>query len=232
MLRIVVAIACVPFLVLPALVVAQVPPADAAKAPRLELGKDRVDILDVTPGGEVVLVAIGRSFYDFTMRFHRVVEGLEDSDRDGTVTLDYPLGIPEQSVWVAVDLASAEVGFQSASARAPRRSEDPRFTLRRPGAGRSFAMQADRRRVFGLLVRKGVGAWWFVGGDGTPGDVDGVADGRLDLELDDAEPVPGKTAGKPPEEPGKDDVVVLFDLDELEFVVVPGSVLVQRLGGN
>lgn len=145
----------------------------------LSLEPDGVSVADVTPGGQVALVALSRVAADAIVRVERRDELLTDDDRDGAVRLEVAGGPAARSVWVAVDLASG--GWAVAyPAGYPARV----LTLGRAGlAAQAAAFDQPGSELEVLLVRPGdatsAGVWRGALGDGAAGDADVVADGSL-----------------------------------------------------
>jgi hypothetical protein len=191
----------------------------ASAAPlRLAVGPTGVSISGITPKGKAVVFGITRKVADddvTTIQPH--LDVLSDDDGDGVVSEDLGQPMPRRSMWVAVDLASGD--FDAAAPAG--------FRLRRVNwHGRGLEHRSDGRdqvedaRSFAevLVVRPGVGAWTLRLGDGSPGDADGVANGRIAAALDRLQPLAGSPA--PPSRFATGDTVLLLDPNAMEMTLV------------
>ena len=203
-------------LALPALAFAQ--PPSSPPGPAITFDKSSVSVAGVSPKGQAVLFSVAREVAEddvaTVVRRSRV---LPDDDGDGVVKLDLGRDVPLRSVWVAVDLATGQV-----AAAAPEGYPLRLVKWRGVGIvhGNAHADRVEDARTFAevLLVRPGAGAWQLTVGDGSAGDDDGAADGKLAAALDRMTPVAGTTP--PPTKFDPKDVVVLIDPNRMELTVV------------
>jgi hypothetical protein len=170
-------------------------------------------------GGSVALMSVARepSYYMAHVVSRR--ELLVDADGDGVIRYAPPNGVAFSSIWIAVDLSSGEVRVA-----APEGFHPPEMEQR--GAGRGKAVEAiaatidiGRNEACILVVRPGSGAWSTSARDGSPGDRDGRANGRLRLDLSTLRGLAG-TSGQPPHALQKGDVVAVLDAESMEYAVV------------
>ena len=173
--------------------------------PTLKLEPAVVQVRNLEPGSDVVLFHLDHLARGAYSERRRELLVLHDDDSDGTVELEVPEGVPPRSIWLAVERKS---GAWSLAAPAG-------YPLRRMGlpeveeGGGAVTLASGRVEV--VLVRPGVGVWTGQVADGGEGDLDGVADGRVSVEV-------ARLAGEPeegvaaPEELRPGDVVAVFDL--------------------
>lgn len=164
----------------------------------------------VTAGGTVVwfAVSVERDGYFDTVR--RPAAAVVDEDGDRSCRFEPEGGVPDRSVWAAVDFATG--GFAIATpGRAPWFEEaPPPNELVEFGSAEPLVELRDARGYAEiLLVRPGVGAWTVSAADGGPADADGANDGLLEVPLDRLEPLVG--AAPPPSALASGDVVVTID---------------------
>lgn len=199
--------ACLAFLSLaaasPASAASAVPLGRAASAPpELAFEPDAVVAEGMTPGGEVLVFAVGRSALTYATRVHHW-EVTELADGAGELRFEVPDGVPPASLWAMVDLATGELLL------APGPGLDTEIGRLPPGALHAGPSDLIDRIAPGLaearvlLVRPGVGAW-------TGHLADGGLTGSLDLGIEELHPA-GGASPEPPEEILPRDVVVVFD---------------------
>jgi hypothetical protein len=204
------------FLVLPAIAFAQ--PPSGPPGPAITFDKSSVAVAGISPKGKAVLFSVAREVADDDVAtVVRRSQVLPDDDGDGGVKLDLGHDVPFRSVWVAVDLATGQV-----AAAAPEGYPLRLVNWRGVGIvrGNSHADRVEDARAFAevLLVRPGAGAWQLTVGDGSAGDDDGAADGKIAAALDRMTPVAG--TDPPPARFDPKDVVVLIDPNRMELTVV------------
>jgi hypothetical protein len=202
-------------LLLPAAALAQ---PSTAPSPVLTFQKSAVTVAGVSPRGQAVLFGEAREIAeDDVATLVRRSQVLTDDDGDGTVTLDLGRDVPFRSVWVAVDLATGQVAVAAPEGYPLRRVSWRGVGIAR---GNSHSDRVEDARTFAevLLVRPGVGAWQLTVGDGSEGDDDGAADGKIAVALDHMTPVAG--TAPPPVRFDPRDVVVLIDPNRMELTVV------------
>jgi len=204
------------------LVLAAAGPAAAAPF-RLTIGETGLKVSGVTAKGSAVVFGITREVADDDVtRIQRHLDVLADDDGDGVVSEDLGQPVPRRSMWVAIDLTNGT--FDTAA--------PPSFRLLNVGwRGHGIEHRNDGRdqvedaRPFAeiLVVRPGVGAWIARLGDGSAGDADGKANGRIAAALDRMQPLGGSPAAPPLFAAG--DTVLLLDPNTMEMTVV-------RVGGK
>jgi hypothetical protein len=185
--------------------------------PRLEIGRDRVSVAEVTRGGKVVLFGVdrvvGEDDYPTTFVTREIVV---DADEDGAVELRLGHPVPPRRAWMAVDLASG-----LAVSHLPTETGQRRVALQARGVHRREAARdavEDTHALLDLmLVRRGVGAWGGRVLDGSKNDGDRTPNGRLVAFLDALEPVGDSPSA--PERVAKDDWLLAVDPIGMDAVV-------------
>jgi hypothetical protein len=148
----------------------------------------------------------------------------EDADGDGIVALELEQPVPEQSVWVAVDLATSSIGLATPAGYPLRAVELGPQAFRSGLGGAVHLLEQDKRYLKLLLVRREVGAYRATVGDGGTADFDGRGNGRLTFPLDLFEPAGAADILHPPTLRAGD-VLVAIDIDSLETAIAraPGA---------
>jgi len=194
-------------------------PQQVEAAPTITFQTESVEIGGLTPGGQLALYGVAHEFSREYPTIQRWARQLRDDRLEGRATFDLGHAIPEQSLWVAVDLATGLVA--SASPRAvllhPAEFRGDGVTSGPGGPGTVF--RSEGRLVDLFLVRPGAGAWLLVTGDGGGRDTDGVSDGSVSALLVDFAAV-----GESPATPHAfvaGDIVVVVDPRSLDFSVLP-----------
>lgn len=153
-------------------------------------------------------------------------QGLEPVAADGTARLVLDRPAASSSVWVAVDLKTGAY-----TVAAPEGYRVARAVNRLPGLSLGAGALPDgivdpRPYVFGLVVRPGVGAWSFAGGDGGDQDGDGVVNGQSRFALDQLAALPGAAESlAPPAKADSGDLWIVVDPRKMEISVHKGGVL-------
>lgn len=185
----------------------------------LEIDESTVNVRLASKGGNVVLFGFAHEEKDYVTTLVRREEILEDTDRDGKVSLDLGYPVPVASIWVGIDLQTGDSGVAAPAGRPWRELVLPPPAI----APNLRALDLELRMLEVLLVRPGVGAsaggvWGMRVGDGGEADEDGEQDGTLRAALADMWSV-GDSA-LPPAELSEGDVLVLVDPLDLRVVVV------------
>ncbi len=134
-----------------------------------------VTITDVTPGGEVAVMWASRLF-DVVPQTSRDTFIAVDDDRDGEIVLDdLDKEILAGALWSVVDVASGSfAAYRLGSSSVPATDITQGAHSIGGTVEPSKVVSAPGGRVFLLLVRPGVGAWYSEVYDGTENDRDGV----------------------------------------------------------
>jgi hypothetical protein len=202
--------------------VAQAPP-DPLKPAAIQIAFEdaAVTASGLTPGRQMIWFGVEHRVdpdYSGTMAQHYAAAAVA---ADGTARLELDHAPAPRSFWVAVDLDS---GALLVAAPQGYRIAKPHL-LSRLGLGqgdKADELLDDRQFLMGLMVRPGVGAWAFTGGDGGPRDEDGVNNGHLSFALDKFDPLPGSPAA--PAKLAATDLWIVVDPLAMEIAVHKGGV--------
>ncbi len=186
-------------------------PLAAAAQPAISFEDQAVVVSGGTPGGEVIVWSVYRErvagISTRVGRFHQRVA----ADAGGSARLDLGVGVPELSVWAAVDLATGQSAIGTPGSFALT-TIDPSARRIDRALGR---LAVDRHSLELLLVRPGVGSWRLAIHDGGPDDEDGAYDGSLRASL--AALLPDAKSGEAPRQFLKGDLVVAVDPTDLQL---------------
>jgi hypothetical protein len=166
----------------------------AAAGPALSLLAQEVDADGMTPGGVVVWFGMGREALEYSAA-HSELQEAALADGQGHAALPVPAGVPEQSIWVAVDLKTGAYVQASPAGFAPGGFQLGGGALNL-GAGSAADKLLDPADVIQvLLVRPGQGAWAATIGRGGPRDEADPAESSLKVSFGNLDPlVPGVPA--------------------------------------
>ena len=149
-------------------------------SPELEFTSGTVTASGITPAGCTVLFGVAHERVPWMRRLVTHVKPQVDADGTGEVTFAPGAGVPETSVWTAVDIengafsAGAPVGFELVESEV-----DWRTMTEKPGS-----LIDQRQNLELVVIRPGIAAWHGRAFDGAVGD-DGVAeDGAIEVRLD------------------------------------------------
>ena len=208
------------FAVHPTSLLAQATTNPIPAAPELELvfEDEAVVVRGAKAGETVVLFGVNRHISpDDAVLLRRVADALV-ADATGEARFELEGGAARQSMWVAVDLATGTL-----RTAAPQGYRVRQVSFRGRGLGRRAddrdALEDMRSFVEILGVRPGVGAWTVTVGDGSPIDEDLRVDGRLEVALDNLQPL-GDSPAVAPDKVQRGDVVVLMDPNAMELTIV------------
>lgn len=190
-------------------------------APSLTLTATDVRVTGVARGGQIVLTGVARSAgRSGSILVSTVSEILLDDDRDGAITFTPKFGVPDRSVWVAVDYDSGTTATAApADFNLVQRTAKPN-SMKRDANGEGVSLELERPRMFFTLVRPRKGAWNEFLVESGKRDGDKKADGKLTILPDTAVDLAGQK--NPPKKFLDGDVVIGIDpgrLDVLLFTV-------------
>jgi hypothetical protein len=200
---------------------AQAPPGNPKPALQIAFEATAVTASGLTPGQPVIWFGVEHRVdaeYSGEMAQHYQAGTVA---ADGTARLDLGHAPAPRSFWAAVDLASGALAVSAPNGYRIARSPHPS----RVGLGqgsKADELLDDRPFLMGLMVRPGMGAWAFTGGDGGPRDEDGANDGHLRFSLDKFDPLPGSPA--PPARLQGNDLWIVVDPLAMEIAVHKGGV--------
>lgn len=191
-------------------------------APKIGFEDQAVVVSGVTPGAQVVVFGVAREIQYYAATLVRR-DDLLTAEKDGTLRFPLDRRVPQQSMWVIVDLATGAVatgapaGFQV-------------VTTDFHGRGLLHGLLSDADGVEDtrpfleiMLVRPGKGAWGATIGDGGDADEAGGNDGKLRLSLGKMRGV--QQSGPPPDRFMSGDVIAVVDPNamELTLATLPGG---------
>jgi hypothetical protein len=176
-----------------------------------------ITVAPVPPGHRIVLFGAGHepALFQLGTFCHSIV--LTESGA-GSVTYEPEGGVAARSVWIAVDLDTAESSLSLPDA-GPTLIDFAPETLLRSDPTKSLGATGDRvtdsrSAVDYLLVRPGAGAWTLYVDDGGAADEDGINDGTYTFAVSAMTPLTGAPA---PTALADGDVLIGIDRMELEY---------------
>lgn len=188
--------------------------AAAKLEPKIVLQGARVVVTNVTPGQTAIVFGASQEI-GTGVRLQRWQRPVTDTDRDGTVELNIPDGIPVDSIWIAVDATTGALATTAPPASRFRRVQFPGEVLRKNKDGALEWFVTGRAAIDVLVVRPHVGAWAAYAADGFDTDVDGRQDGRTVLKFENAKRLDGNAP--PPRHLTHRDIVVAVDVRRLQY---------------
>jgi hypothetical protein len=129
---------------------------DAAAAMTILVDTAGVTVRNFTPGSRVILFGVGREPRRYRSAIRDYTKVLTDDDRDGVVRFSSP--ITNKSIWIAVDLESAEY-VAGTGPDYPRRETTDGAQVKRNNVGQLSKFENARGIVELLVVRARQGAW-------------------------------------------------------------------------
>jgi hypothetical protein len=186
-------------------------PASAA-SPSVSFEHGAVVADGVTHQGRAVWFSIAREISRQATTIVPRIELQADADGDGKVRLELGQDVPLRSIWFAVDLETGEAGVAAPEGF-------PLLEAEMPGRAIPAALNRldlERRFVYLVVVRPGVGAWMLRAGDGGASDEDGEPDGTLRAMLSALTSV-----GDGPSPPARftpGDLLLVIDPNRMTFV--------------
>jgi hypothetical protein len=179
-----------------------------AGGPALTVSATAVVATGMSPGGEVVWLAMTRKVEAYEAIYVRR-HGTVQADAKGQAQLPVTEAITRQSIWVAVDLATGAWATASPAGFVPLAFELPAEALEVRGGALADRLidAADYGEV--LLVRPGKGAWGTSIGRGGADDESAAGEAVFRLSLDKLLPLPGTLVPSPGKLNSKDVIFVL-----------------------
>jgi len=134
------------------------PPAtpEVAAAMTIQVDTAGVTVGNLTPGSRVILFGVGREPRGYRSASVDYTTVLTDDDRDGVVRFSSP--ITRKSIWIAVDLESAEF-VAGTGPGYPRRETTNGADVKRNNVGQLSKFENARGIVELMVVRAHKGAW-------------------------------------------------------------------------
>lgn len=183
--------------------------------PILSLEESAAVISGLAPGGEAAVIGVGSAHTGF-QPVETAMWEVVTADAAGTARLEVLTGVPTYSVWAAIDLGTGELALAAPAGTALHEVPFPARAL--PATRRSLD---DGRSGLYVLWARPVsvdtdgGAWAGVVLDGSGRDGDGAQNRRLQVLLDQLEPL--GASGLPPAALAAGDAVVGIDPASLEI---------------
>ena len=191
--------------------VAQVPP------PALTFTGTSVAVSGLDRGGRVYVFSVAREPRGYVSRVVERDVTLEDTDRDGVVSWEFPRGVPWRSIWFAVDVGSGLVIVRPHPDYPAVEIQLPPENLKKDIAGNVTQLAFPGSVVQFVVVRPGVGAWSAA--VGARGPLDSGADpGTVTLATLHLFPRSGTTEA-PPKHLKKGDIVLVVNSFRAEYAV-------------
>jgi hypothetical protein len=191
---------CLMLLLAPAALAAAVAPV-----PTLRLAGETLTAQGVTPGGQVVWFGLSRETADYSERIVPLA-AMSPADSQGQAQLTLAQPPARQSLWIAVDLATAGVALVPPVAGGLRELPGGAFRVA-PGAGAADRLEDAAETIEVLWVRPGAGAWTLEMAADSPRNL-GAAGGPLQFALDQMRPL-GASPAAPPHVAAGDKVLVI-----------------------
>ena len=167
----------------------------------------------VTPSAQVAWFSIAWDRYQGMNRVTRR-DRIDADTGTGQVTFTVDGGVPQNSIWVVVDLSSGEYAVATPEGTDLRLDTVPAGWLARGAQSAADAVQADRDFLELLVARPGVGAWAESVGRGGASDIGAGASAFTRASVAAMRPI-GSTGPAPAKVlPG--DVVVVIDPNAME----------------
>lgn len=167
----------------------------------------------ITPSAQVAWFSIAWDRYQGMNRVTRR-DRIDTDDGGGQVVYSVETGVPQNSIWVVVDLSSGEYGAAVPEGSALRLDAVPAGWFVRGVPGAADGLQADRGFLELLVARPGVGAWADSVGRGGASDIGADAGGFARASVASMRPI-GK-AGPAPTKILPGDVVVVIDPNAMD----------------
>jgi hypothetical protein len=193
--------------------------SNAAEAPALQASvtAERIEVRNVSAGGEVVLFTAQLEATGGLLRQRTGATRVADTDGDAIVALVPPRRIATRSIWVAIDLESGRSVIAGPDGYTINVLPVPTTLLKKDAEGVIGVMDAERITAEMVIVRPKMGAWRIVASEGSGTDSDRSKNGKLSLASEDALPI--GESGKAPRRLKKHDVIALIDPGRMEVFV-------------
>jgi hypothetical protein len=164
---------------------------------------------------DIIIFGVGTGPGPYFLRMLRFTDTLV-SDSSGTVKFEIPDGVPDRSVWFAVDSQTRDYAVGSP------RPALLRPSLNRPGIrhgaqGEADSIDLDRRLMDLLVVRPGSGVWTGSCGRNSLKDLNRGKSGAMQLSAGEMTAAP-KSTGRP-STILPSDLIVIIDSETLEYFV-------------
>jgi hypothetical protein len=193
----------------------------AAAEPVLTFDDGAVVASQVTPGAQLAWFSIAWDRWQGTNRVTR--RDRIDVASGGEATFKVEGGIPDNSIWVAIDLASGEYAIATPDGSPVRLGELPNGAFAKGNGNAADMLVAGRDFLEVLVARPGAGAWGDSVGHGGASDAGRGADQFTRASVGSMRAI--GQSGPPPKHVMPGDVVILIDPNAMECFAT-------RLGGS
>jgi hypothetical protein len=158
--------------------------------PSLVVAADAVTAAGMTPGGDIVWLAMLRKVVEYEAVYLRR-QGVMQADAQGVAQLPVAEAVPPQSLWIAIDLKTGAYAMASPAGFSPLLFDlvPEALNVRGDALADQLVDVADHAEI--LLVRPGKGAWGKGVGRGGADDDSSPNDAAYKLSLDKLEPLRG-----------------------------------------
>jgi hypothetical protein len=190
--------------------------AASSGGPSVRFGARDLTVTGLTPGGSAIVFAAGlqpSGVYSVTFKWSGVVE---DTDKDGAVTVDVGRDVPGTTIWCVADAKTADFVVVTPGGR------PVPYTFLRPGDLRKRSNDVSQL-AFGhafldlLYLEPGGGAWTSSDSDGSATDEDGP-NGKTTVSADRFKPL--IASDKPLKQLRPGGILVAIDMIRLEVLAL------------
>lgn len=184
-----------------------------------QVAGSQLHVAGAKPGGSIVVVAaIRETSRTRPVSLDRVVRTLT-ADTAGTADLDYGREIPIASIWAVVDQSSGSYAVVTPGDYPRREKPFTGSILKHATPGEAIDQLTTNSLILQMLwVRpgNGGGSWFVTASDGAANDEDRQPNGEVVTSTTLFAPIDAKE--KPPKKLKTDDVVILIDPFEMNFI--------------
>lgn len=193
----------------------------AADSPSISatVSAGQLTVTALSSGGSVAVSGLTAHNERGMLSKQSIARVLTDDDRDGRIVYAPAAGIPFQSVFVVVDLVGGTTTVVAPEGYSVDHHEIGRAALKKDQDGLVSALELDQLHAEILIVRPGEGAWVIAAHDGGGGSADGIADGRLSIQFEQARSLVDPDQ-KAPKKLKKGDVLAVIDPAHFEVRTV------------
>jgi hypothetical protein len=193
----------------------------SAASLNLQFNEQTITVHDATPGARVLLFGVTRD----VLRTHPVFVGkiiesqfLTDADGDGLVIYDLGKSVPQQGIWVAVDMSSGQYVAAPSPGYEPVVLPLTSDAAKHDNAGQLKKIEWPVSEADLLVVRPGMGAWHLYASRSSELDENKSNNGPLRLDVEAMQSIGDSPA--PPKNLKKGDIVAIFNPRRMRYGVL------------